>query len=127
MTPNNSELSQAGPNNFQNYPVFLALANFGSSVRSTARSTRAPSTIYTIQFFGGYVADPSGHGQGQFLLGTISLTTDSSGNAAFIQPSRLFPPVCSIITATATDPLGNTSEFAQDVPLIPVQHSRRGV
>ncbi len=119
VTPNNSGLTQSGPNNFQNYPVFLSAANFGSKVGVKGTLSAAPSTAYTIQFFAGTVADPSGHGQGQYLLQTITVTTDASGNAAFTQYFPVIPPGAQFITATATDPSGNTSEFAQDVALTP--------
>ena len=63
------------------------------------------------------MADPSGFGQGQFLLGTLTLTTDSSGNGTSSPRFRRYPPASAFVTATATDPQGNTSEFAQDIPL----------
>src|SRR5262249_16849655 len=80
VTPNHPSPVLFAPNNFQNYPDLLIAANFGSSVAVKGTLTAAPSTTYTIQFFGDTVADPSGHGQGQFLLGTTLLTTDSIGN-----------------------------------------------
>ena len=119
VTPNNSGLTESGPNNLQNYPAFLSAANFGSKAAVKGTLSAAPGTAYTIQFFAGTVADPSGHGQGQFLLQTITVTIEASGNAAFTQFFPVIPPGAQFITATATDPSGNTSEFAQDVALTP--------
>ena len=49
-------------------------------------------------------------------LGSTTVTTDSTSNASF---STVFNgvtvPAGSFISATATDPLGNTSEFAKDI------------
>src|SRR5262249_33320683 len=53
-----------------------------------------------------------GFGEGQTYLGSRGLHTDATGHAtfSFTPPS----PVAAgeVITATATDPLGNTSEFS---------------
>jgi hypothetical protein len=113
VTPNQSGSNPFAPNNGQNYPVLLGAANFGSSVVVKGSLSAAPSTSYTVQFFGNALADPSGHGQGQFLLGKASFTTDGSGNVSFTQSFASVPTAVAYITATATDPQGNTSEFAQ--------------
>jgi hypothetical protein len=116
VTPNQSGPVFA-PNNGQNYPSLLGAANFGSEAALKGALSAAPSTTYTIQFFGDPVADPSGHGQGQFLLQTASFSTDASGNLAFTQFFSSVPAGVNYLSATATDPQGNTSEFAQDVVL----------
>jgi hypothetical protein len=119
VTANQAGAIEFGPNNLQNYPVFVSAANFGSSAAIKGSLSASPDTTYTIQFFGGTVADPSGHGQGQFLIGTSSATTDSNGNAAITQHFSFIPAGVQFLTATATDPLGNTSEFGPDVALSP--------
>jgi titin len=67
----------------------------------------APSTTYTLEFF----ADPSGSGQGQTFLKRVTVTTDAFGLATFIVNLPLVP-AGQVITATATDPGGDTSVFA---------------
>ena len=62
---------------------------------------------YLIQFF----SNPSGN-EGKRFIGQKSLTTATSGNASFT-----FSPTSKVssgqtVTATATDPAGNTSEFS---------------
>jgi hypothetical protein len=118
VTLNQTNPNFFAPNNGQNYPDLISAANFGSSIAVKGTFSGAPSTLLTVQFYGDAVADPSGHGQGQFLLATVSLTTDSSGNLAFVQFLTSVPAGAHFITATATDPLGDTSEFAQDVPVV---------
>ena len=67
-----------------------------------------------IEFFGNPVpapgGDPSGHGEGAVFLG--STTPNASGNFWTI-----LPPVSAgtLITATATNAAGNTSEFAANI------------
>jgi hypothetical protein len=116
VTPNAPGV-KFGPNQLQNFPVLVIAANFGSSVAVRGTLSAAPSTTYTIQLFGNVVADPSGFGQGQFLLGALTLTTAASGNVNFTTSLPPVPSGVAFVSATAIDPLGNTSEFAQDVPL----------
>jgi hypothetical protein len=47
-------------------------------------------------------------------VGNITVSTDVAGHAEFHFPAKLYAPVGSIISATATDLLtGDTSEFSQ--------------
>jgi uncharacterized repeat protein (TIGR01451 family) len=109
--------TDVGPNNLQNYPLlFQASSQTGSRstiVQGTLNSV--PNTTYTIQFFNSdsTLIDPSGFGEGQRFIGQTTVTTNASGNGAFSAtlPGQTFPG--SFITATATDPTGNTSEFSQ--------------
>ena len=48
---------------------------------------------------------------GQTYLGDVAVTTDVLGNASFSTTVAASVPVGQVITATATDPAGNTSEF----------------
>ena len=73
----------------------------------------AASTSYTIEFFSNPAADPSGFGQGQTYLGSTVATKDASGHLSFSFTSPV-DLAGQAISATATDPLGNTSEFAKD-------------
>jgi hypothetical protein len=51
--------------------------------------------------------------EGQSFLGQSLVATDASGNASFGPLSFSLPAGQSAITATATDPDGNTSEFSE--------------
>jgi hypothetical protein len=107
-----------GPNDLQNYPVITEVLTYPSysAVAITGTLNSAPNTTYTLQFFANTTADPSGYGEGQTLIGTTTVTTDASGNASFAATfNGLVIPVGDAVSATATDPSGNTSEFALDV------------
>ena len=114
VTQNDPGDSDAGPNNLQNFPV-LASADVvaGRLVVQGTIDTPSPQTV-VIELFANAVptpgGDPSGHGEGAVFLGTA--TPNASGS--FTVP---LPAVASgtLISATATDAAGNTSEFAQDV------------
>ena len=71
----------------------------------TGTLNSAPNTTYTLQFFANPTADPSGYGQGQTLIGTTTVTTDTSGNACFAATfTGVAVPAGDAISATATDP-----------------------
>jgi parallel beta-helix repeat protein len=77
-----------------------------------------PNADYTVDFYYNDNLDPTGFGEGQFYLGTITVTTDAGGNASFstvidgtMAPNGAAPPG-TFVSATATDPNNNTSQFS---------------
>src|SRR5207244_13640481 len=75
------------------------------------------STQFRIEFFANDACHPSGFGEGKTFLGAATLTTDSSCLADFTGSNAIVVfssgATGQVITATATDPAGNTSEFSQ--------------
>jgi hypothetical protein len=76
----------------------------------------SPNTVFRIEFF---ASDPvvsfvpfSINDEGEFFLGSTNVTTDASGHASFDVTLPVKSVGGQIITATATDPDGNTSEFS---------------
>jgi hypothetical protein len=114
VTPNLPAGSAAGPNRHQPYPVLTSATPMAVGTLISATLDAAPSTSYTVEFFSNPVADPSGFGQGKTDLGSSVVTTDASGHASFSFTSGL-DLLGKSISATATDPSGNTSEFARDL------------
>jgi CSLREA domain-containing protein/uncharacterized repeat protein (TIGR01451 family) len=119
ITPNDPGDEDSGPNQLQNFPVILT-TSFPGELKITGSLDAEQSSLYRIEFFASYAADPSGAGEGQRLLGVRGVTTDASGHAAFIHE---LPPVADgqWITATATrldsdgETLLETSEFSAAV------------
>ncbi len=72
----------------------------------------ADSTSYTLEFFASMAGDPTNSAQAHVFLGSVSITTDSSGNAPIYLTLNVAVPFGQTITATATSPSGNTSELA---------------
>ena len=72
----------------------------------------APSTTYTLEFFGNAALDPTGFGQDRPRT-AILRATYSAGNANFTLTLPNPIPGGQFVTATATDPNNNTSEFSQ--------------
>ena len=83
VTPNHPGGAIPGPNNLQNYPVLTSAVSTGGKTTIMGTLNGAASSRYLIQFFANVAADPSGYGQGQTLIGSITVTTDSNGNASF--------------------------------------------
>ncbi len=110
-------ISGFGPNNLQPFPTITSAFPSSGGTRVEGRFQGVAGTPVTVQFFGNTVADPSGFGQGRTFLGSTVVTTDASGSAsiAITLPTALAPG--QFVTATATDPSGNTSEFSSARPV----------
>jgi IPT/TIG domain len=116
-SPNDSGDADDGGNHVQNFPV-LATVTTGASTHVTgAFHATTPSTTFDLHFYANpaCAARPREFLQGKTYLGTAQATTDSSGNALFdvVLPAT---EVGARVSVTATDPLGDTSEFSQRLP-----------
>lgn len=111
VTPNDPGDADTGPNNLQNYPVLTKATLTGSTVEIVGTLNSTANTTFTLEFFGSPKINPLGYGEGKVFLGTANVTTNGSGDASF---DLSFPTVAGAphVTATATDPAGNTSEFS---------------
>lgn len=108
------ELVSNGNNN-QPTPDLTSAVTNSSGITIQGTLVAAANTSYALDFFANRTANPSGFGEGQLFLGSYTVTTDSSGTANFSVTFSIPVPVGEAISATATDPSGNTSAFAQDV------------
>ena len=114
ITANTGSTNSSLPNMGMNFPVLTSISLTGTTLwvsgyvgSSANQSAFAGATIDLFK------SDQSlSHGQGQIYLGT--LTADGSGNfSGTITASGL--AIGDKLSATATDPSGNTSEFAANV------------
>ena len=106
--------TDAGPNNFQNFPVLASAEQQGSGVHVTGTISSTPSTTFRIDYYASASCDPSGNGEGERWIGWGNVTTAVNGQGAIDTGADLTGPtsIGERITATATDPSGNTSEFS---------------
>ena len=112
----------AGPNNYQPFPTIFFDKN-GANVVGTIDNLAA-NTSYIIQLFSSKLGHVSGYGQGEHYLGMVdptgpltftgtpTLKTNAKGFAKFVV-SMASIPSGEVVSATATDPDNNTSEFAK--------------
>ena len=104
--------ADTGSNDLQNHPVITSAVSAGGSVTVSGTLNSTSATAFRLEFFASEFCDATGHGEGQLFIGTTDVTTDSNGDASF-GPLAFAAPDGADITATATDPEGNTSEFSQ--------------
>jgi len=100
-----------GPNDYQPPPTLTSetVSNDQTVITGTLQS--APNTTYTLEFFASPSQDSSGYVEGKTFLGSMSVTTNASGSASFTFTGTA--NAGPFYSATATDPFGNTSTFAQ--------------
>ncbi len=112
----------------QNFPIVVAAAGGGLE---GWLSGSTPDTTFRIDVYASTDLGPGGAGEAQDYLGSLQVTTDSQGQSVFDVPFTA-PAGLPIVTATATDPQGNTSELgalrratvempAQSLRLVPGQ------
>jgi hypothetical protein len=111
VTANDAGDGDTGANNLQNFPVLTAAVSTGGSTVVQGAFNSTPNTSFDIQFFSNQTCDPSRNGEGQNFVGSAIVTTDGSGNAT-INTTLAALALGQFVTATATDPGNNTSEFS---------------
>ena len=103
----------SGPNNMQNFPIITSAVQVANGTEVQGVLHAAASTTYRLEFFGNPAcsAHPQDFLQGSFPIGFTMVTASSvTGVATF---DVVVPGFGDSVTATATDPAGNTSEFSQ--------------
>ncbi len=103
--------ADTGGNLRQNYPV-LATVYSGSDTLVAGSLNSAPNKLYRLQFFANPDCDSLGYGEGAIFLGETAVATAGDCNADFAVTVPHGVPLGYSITATATDPDDNTSEFS---------------
>ena len=125
VTLNDATDSDAGPNNYMNFPVINSATQNGTNVAVNldldAADTTDPDGLYRVELFANNAAHPSGHGEGQTFLGYAMVANGTDQEIDFTVPSgtNLTGKVLSATTTamnSATDSdLGSTSEFSAGV------------
>lgn len=104
--------ADTGPNGKQNYPFLGAPLSSGGTISVPGSLFSTPSKVFALDFYSSPGCDPSAFGGGKNYLGSSSVTTDVSGvvpfNASFVGGLN----AGDFVTATATDAVGNTSEYS---------------
>lgn len=116
VTPNDHCDDDIGPNNLQNYPVITSASFGGGFVTLSGTLDSVPNTMFRLEFFSNAQCDASGFGEGQTFIGSTMVMTDANCNASFGPLTFAVPNGQAFVTATATDPSNNTSEFSACFP-----------
>ena len=105
-------------NRGQNYPVLTNVYS-GSATQIRGAFDSGAGKTYLLQFFSSPSGNTNGYGEGQVFLGQTNVTlsaTMCSSNFTVLLPVSV--PVGWVVTATATDPVNNTSEFSAWVSVL---------
>ena len=94
----------------------------GATTNATSTSVSGlvngrPNAAYLLQFFANTQGDPLGFGEGEIFLGTLQVQTDAAGNAVYSGSFPVGVAPGALVSATATDASGNTSQFARNITL----------
>jgi len=123
----NANNSIRGNSIFSNYSLGIDLTGVANDLQVSPVITNAfGAGISTVvqgnlsstngsSFFIDVYRNLDGGSQGQFYLGTVSVTTGGSGNASFAYTNRSGNFAGQSFTATATSAAGDTSEFSAAV------------
>ena len=112
VTANDITDTDTGANLLQNFPVLTSVQTSGGNTRIQGSLKSTPNTTFQIDFYSNAALDPLGNGEGALYFNTTAVTTNSNGDATIDVTFAQALPTARAITATATDPNGNTSEFS---------------
>jgi hypothetical protein len=101
----------AGANLNQAAPVLSSVVTGSLTIQVSGTLTSRPRTTFTVEFFASDTSGPSG----RVFLGLMKVKTNVAGVATFTFRHGLPPAGANFITATATDPNNDTSEFSTAV------------
>jgi hypothetical protein len=118
VTLNDPGDGDTGPNGAQNFPVLTTADSAAGSTTIDGTLNSTASTIFQLDFYRNTACDPLGYGEGETYLGSKQVTTNASGNATFTVTFPVDVSPLERLTATATDPDGNTSEFCSCLSLL---------
>ena len=106
---NDPDDADTGPNNLQNKSL-LSSARKNSAGTTTVRGTldSTPNATFRVEVF----SNPKGTDEGKTPLGSVIVSTNGAGDASLAFSTSKTIKLEQNITATATGPGGNTSEFS---------------
>jgi titin len=105
----------------QNYPVLSSAYTSAVTTEIRGMLDSGEGKTYALQFFASPTGDSLGYGEGQIFLGQTNLTLGmASCSSNFVVSLPVSVPAGWAVTATATDPNNNTSEFSAWTNVIPV-------
>lgn len=117
VTPNDVGDTDAGPNGLQNFPVITSARLTPAGVRIVGTLNSIAGRTYALEAFHSKTCAAAGNGHAETFLGSASVPVlaGSVGTFDFTLPGRV---PAGVITLTATDPDGNTSEFSACAALV---------
>lgn len=112
VTPNDFCDEDQGANDQQNFPILTSVQADANNISIAGTLDSPPNSSFQVEFFSNSECDPSGNGEGQTFIGVATVMSGKGCGASFAVTFPVTIPGGSFITATATDQVGNTSEFS---------------
>ncbi len=113
---NDANDADGGANRGQNHPTLFSAQSKAVSTRIVGELASMAAQTYRIEFFSTSACGASGRGLGQVYLGSVDVVTQGTigmgGTGLFDVELPVTVASGSSISATATDPAGNTSEIS---------------
>lgn len=115
--PNDPSDADLGVNGLQNFPIIQSVSIAAGSVTIHGKFDSMPATTFDLDFYSSpsCARFPRDLAEGETFLGSLPVTTDGGGHATIDVALPVSVAAGSRISATATDPAGNTSEFSQRI------------
>jgi parallel beta-helix repeat protein len=110
--------TDTGANGLQNFPVLTSASIAYSALTVQGTLNSKAGAAYRLEFFATPAWDATYVPEGKIFLGSTSATTDGNGDASFTADIATVPDTNYVITATATDASGNTSEFSAGIGIV---------
>jgi hypothetical protein len=113
-TANDVGDADSGPNNLQNFPTItsVTVTAGGNSTNVKGSLNSFSNGVFNLDFYRNSTCNLRGFGEGEHPIGSATVTTDATGNANFDVTFSTSISSTEVLTATATDQTGNTSEFS---------------
>jgi hypothetical protein len=115
VAPNDACDADGGGNGLANYPVLTSVTLGTTNITVSGTHNTTASTRFRLEFFASPAAENAANRSGQVFLGYDTVTTDGTCNVSFTLTIPNTAPAGYVITATSTDPSGNTSPFSNGV------------
>src|SRR5262249_3589428 len=113
VTANDINDPDSGPNDLQNFPDLTTADLTGTSLRIAGSINTNSGKKVRIEFFASPTADPTAHGEGARFIGFIEVDMGTDNAVSFNKEfATSLAHEGDVVSATATDELGNTSEFS---------------
>lgn len=119
-TPNDLNDADFGANHLQNKPVIQSIVFDGTNSIITLRLDADINTPHMLDFYESIPASATGYGDARTYLGSQSVTFAQQASPIVVS----FPGNHKSVSVTATDNVGNTSEFSTCGPSLTVNSNR---
>ena len=116
-TANDPGDADAGANGLQNYPTLTTVTSGNGTTTISGTLSSKANGSYRIELFSNPSCNGSGYGEGETFIGAATVNTDGGGNGPFVVTLSGTVAPGRVVTATATDAAGNTSEFSACTPV----------